>query len=52
MPKQASSRRKRVQPVRALSGTVFITRQVHFNSAHRLHNPTKSQAWNISSPFC
>jgi 6-pyruvoyltetrahydropterin/6-carboxytetrahydropterin synthase len=27
-------------------GTVFITRQVHFNSAHRLHNPTKSQKWN------
>ncbi|MSU70360.1 MAG: 6-carboxytetrahydropterin synthase [Opitutaceae bacterium] len=31
---------------RALSGTVFITRQVHFNSAHRLHNPAKSQKWN------
>ncbi|MEO6569387.1 MAG: 6-carboxytetrahydropterin synthase [Opitutaceae bacterium] len=31
---------------RVLTGTVFITRQVHFNSAHRLHNPTKSQAWN------
>ena len=46
MPKQASSRKKPVQSVRALSGTVFITRQVHFNSAHRLHNPTKSQAWN------
>jgi 6-pyruvoyl tetrahydropterin synthase/QueD family protein len=32
--------------VRALAGTVFITRQVHFNSAHRLYNPTKSLAWN------
>ena len=32
---------------RALRGTVFITRQVHFNSAHRLHNPAKSQAWNV-----
>lgn len=32
--------------MRALSGTVYVTRQVHFNSAHRLHNPTKSQAWN------
>lgn len=32
--------------VRALSGTVFITRQVHFNAAHRLHNPTKSALWN------
>src|SRR5271165_4852127 len=29
-----------------LAGTVFITRQVHFNSAHRLHNPAKSQRWN------
>jgi len=29
-----------------LPGTVFITRQVHFNSAHRLHNPAKSLAWN------
>jgi 6-pyruvoyltetrahydropterin/6-carboxytetrahydropterin synthase len=31
---------------RVLRGTVFITRQVHFNSAHRLFNPTKSQEWN------
>jgi 6-pyruvoyltetrahydropterin/6-carboxytetrahydropterin synthase len=41
-----SVRSPRAQAPRALSGTVFITRQVHFNSAHRLHNPTKSQAWN------
>ena len=27
-------------------GQVTITRQVHFNSAHRLYNPTKSLAWN------
>lgn len=33
--------------MRVLAGTVFITRQVHFNSAHRLHNPTKSQRWNV-----
>ena len=31
---------------RALPGTVFITRQVHFNSAHRLYNPDRSLAWN------
>jgi 6-pyruvoyltetrahydropterin/6-carboxytetrahydropterin synthase len=31
---------------RSLPGTVFITRQVHFNSAHRLYNPAKSLAWN------
>jgi 6-pyruvoyltetrahydropterin/6-carboxytetrahydropterin synthase len=33
---------------RALPGVVSITRQVHFNSAHRLHNPSKSQAWNTA----
>ena len=32
--------------VRTLSGTVYITRQVHFNSAHRLYNSSKSIAWN------
>jgi 6-pyruvoyltetrahydropterin/6-carboxytetrahydropterin synthase len=31
---------------RVLTGTVYITRQVHFNAAHRLHNPAKSQQWN------
>jgi len=31
---------------RVLAGTVDITRQVHFNSAHRLYNPTRSLAWN------
>lgn len=41
-----STRSPRVSAPRALQGTVHITRQVHFNSAHRLHNPTKSQAWN------
>ncbi|MBL9219152.1 MAG: 6-carboxytetrahydropterin synthase [Opitutaceae bacterium] len=46
MPKKAPRPTKPAQPVRALRGTVSITRQVHFNSAHRLHNPTKSQAWN------
>lgn len=25
---------------------VFITRKVHFNAAHRLHNPEKSDEWN------
>jgi len=32
--------------VRALRGTVYVTRQVHFNSAHRLYNPSKSKLWN------
>lgn len=44
MPKK-TARPKPVAP-RVLHGTVYITRQVHFNSAHRLHNPTKSQRWN------
>jgi 6-pyruvoyltetrahydropterin/6-carboxytetrahydropterin synthase len=42
-----SSRATSSQAVRVLSGTVYVTRQVHFNSAHRLENPTKSQAWNV-----
>ena len=46
MPKKTAAR-KPVAP-RVLRGTVFITRQVHFNSAHRLHNPTKSQKWNLA----
>jgi 6-pyruvoyltetrahydropterin/6-carboxytetrahydropterin synthase len=26
--------------------TVFVTRRAHFNAAHRLHNPDRSDAWN------
>ncbi|GAB5536757.1 MAG: 6-carboxytetrahydropterin synthase [Rubricoccaceae bacterium] len=25
---------------------VYVTRKAHFNAAHRLHNPEKSDAWN------
>lgn len=39
-------RKSAAQRPRVLGGTVFITRQVHFNSAHRLYNPEKSLAWN------
>jgi 6-pyruvoyltetrahydropterin/6-carboxytetrahydropterin synthase len=51
MPKPAPARKKpsrsgSVPAVVSLPGTVYITRQVHFNSAHRLHNPAKSLAWN------
>ncbi len=46
MPKKATSRKTPVKKVRPLAGTVFITRQVHFNSAHRLYNPVRSLAWN------
>src|SRR5476649_401280 len=41
-PRTAAARRA----PKVLTGTVFITRQVHFNSAHRLYNPAKSQRWN------
>lgn len=27
-------------------GPVVVTRTVHFNAAHRLHNPDRSDAWN------
>jgi len=51
MPKRASTKKPASRPrsrvPRVLQGTVYITRQVHFNAAHRLHNPAKSQAWNV-----
>jgi 6-pyruvoyltetrahydropterin/6-carboxytetrahydropterin synthase len=25
---------------------VYVTRRVHFNAAHRLHNPSKTDEWN------
>lgn len=27
-------------------GEVYVTRQVHFNAAHRLFNPSKGRLWN------
>ena len=32
--------------VRSLDGEVVVTRRVHFNAAHRLHNPARGAAWN------
>ena len=26
-----------------------VTRRVHFNAAHRLHNPSRSDAWNAAT---
>ena len=46
MPAKSTRRSAATRRPLVLPGTVFITRQVHFNSAHRLHNPTKSLAWN------
>lgn len=47
MPKKSSPPKSPATSVRPLRGVVSITRQVHFNSAHRLHNPSKSQRWNV-----
>ena len=44
MPKRTAAQ-KPAAP-RVLGGTVYITRQVHFNSAHRLINPFKGRKWN------
>ena len=46
MPAKSARRRRAPSHPLVLAGTVFITRQVHFNSAHRLYNPTRSLAWN------
>jgi len=43
---KSAARRPRKGAVRVLEGTVCVTRQVHFNAAHRLHNPAFSQRWN------
>jgi 6-pyruvoyltetrahydropterin/6-carboxytetrahydropterin synthase len=42
----SSGRRPAKAPAAPAAGPVYITRQVHFNAAHRLHNPARSQAWN------
>lgn len=34
---------------RSLPGTVIVTRRVHFNAAHRLHNPDFDDAWNVTT---
>ncbi|MSU53429.1 MAG: 6-carboxytetrahydropterin synthase, partial [Opitutaceae bacterium] len=44
--KKSATRTGKIAAPRVLAGVVSITRQVHFNSAHRLYNPTKSQEWN------
>jgi 6-pyruvoyltetrahydropterin/6-carboxytetrahydropterin synthase len=30
-------------------GEVIVTRRCHFNAAHRLHNPNKSDDWNAKT---
>lgn len=31
------------------AGPVVVTRTVHFNAAHRLHNPARSARWNAAT---
>jgi 6-pyruvoyltetrahydropterin/6-carboxytetrahydropterin synthase len=51
MPLKTKSRKTpgRTSPpaaARVLPGVVYVTRQVHFNSAHQLQNPAFSRRWN------
>lgn len=46
MPAKSSRRKSTVHRPLALPGVVLLTRQVHFNSAHRLLNPAKGRKWN------
>jgi 6-pyruvoyltetrahydropterin/6-carboxytetrahydropterin synthase len=46
MSVKPSSRKPAARRPLALPGVVFLTRQVHFNSAHRLLNPAKGRKWN------
>ena len=46
MPAKARRRHSAQRHPLVLEGIVHITRQVHFNSAHRLYNPNRSLAWN------
>ena len=47
MPAKTQRRSSRAQPAsRSLPGVAFVTRRVHFNAAHRLHNPEFGDAWN------
>jgi 6-pyruvoyltetrahydropterin/6-carboxytetrahydropterin synthase len=46
MPRTSARKAKQTPPAGAPAGPVVVTRSVHFNAAHRLHNPAKSAAWN------
>lgn len=48
MPAKRSPGRtsRAARPVPAAAGEVFVTRQVHFCAAHRLHNPAFGRNWN------
>ena len=45
--KKSSGRSPATSAGRSLKGVVHVTRRVHFNAAHRLHNPDFDEAWNV-----
>jgi 6-pyruvoyltetrahydropterin/6-carboxytetrahydropterin synthase len=45
---RSAAARGRPAPAPAAPGEVFVTRQVHFNAAHRLYNPAFSAKWNAA----
>jgi 6-pyruvoyltetrahydropterin/6-carboxytetrahydropterin synthase len=46
MPPKAKKSKPAPHSARVLPGVVYVTRQVHFNSAHQLLNPGFSKRWN------
>ena len=41
-----SQRKRTAAKAPVQRGPVVVTRRAHFNAAHRLHNPSRSAAWN------
>lgn len=46
MPRTTTTRRFPATAALLPAGPVVVTRTVHFNAAHRLHNPARSARWN------
>jgi 6-pyruvoyltetrahydropterin/6-carboxytetrahydropterin synthase len=47
MPAKSKTRLPSATPLApTATGTVVVTRAVHFNAAHRLHNSARSERWN------
>jgi len=47
MPRKTAKGKRPARGAPLPTGVVHVTRQVHFNSAHRLSNPAKSRSWNL-----
>lgn len=47
-PARPAAPRRPVAAAFAAAGEVYVTRQVHFNAAHRLYNPAFSAKWNVA----